>query len=34
MTRGSQSAWTRWMLSSLVIVTGFLAAPPEAFGQG
>jgi len=34
MTPGSKAAWKRWMFSSLVIVTGFLAAPPEAFGQG
>jgi hypothetical protein len=34
MTRGSKAAWTRWFVTSLGIVVGFLAAPQEAFGQG
>ena len=34
MTRLSIPAWSRWLLTSLGIMVGFLAAPPEAFGQG
>jgi len=34
MGSNSKAAWTRWLLASLAIVTGFMAAPREAFGQG
>jgi hypothetical protein len=34
MKSSSQASFTRWLVSSLAIVTGLLAAPREAVGQG
>ncbi len=34
MTHDAKTAWTRRLLTGLAIVTGFVAAPREAFGQG
>jgi len=34
MTHDSKAAWIRRLLTGLALVTGFVAAPREVFGQG